>query len=528
MTLNNSKISFNPSYAYAASLPTFKLRGSAGNNRTAVLSLGDLQADIQDYNNLINNGGEGAGGQMDLSGGRVDLLVDEMYVGRSFADSTALANGGSGMSGYAGFIFEQGTVNVNKLNIAYKQGTNASSCGNPNLMPAAPCFVTVRSNAVLTVNTNLTIAYRNGGQRDAVTAANVPYGQLNVNDSAVVNVRGNITGYTNSTSWIQLAGGTVNMTGGGSVSVSKLTGVGTIAGAGTVMVYSNLAPGGDFSAGTLNIGGNLIYSNSPGMGLIANPAITFNLGATNIPGFGINDLINVTGDVWLNNNPVTLAFAGPPLAGSNYTVVTYSGALHGQFVLATNQPPGVFGFDYSQPGKIMLHVNSPPTVNNAAYARNAGVYQLNIPITNLLSHASDSDGGTLTLSAVGVSTNGITPTIIGNYVVYYNVNNVADQFSYTVSDGQGGTASANVVVNLNTTSLFGQSGPGINTTGGAPTLTFAGIPGYRYSIQRATDAGFTQNVATVLTTNAPPNGVFHFTDATAPSPQAFYRLQWNP
>jgi hypothetical protein len=264
------------------------------------------------------------------------------------------------------------------------------------------------------------------------------------------------------------------------------------------------------------------------MGPITNPAVTFNLGATNIPGFGINDLINVTGDVWLNNNPVTLTFAGPPLVGSNYTLVTYSGALHGQFVLATNQPPGVFALDYSQPGKITLHVNSPPTVNKATYARNAGVHQLNIPITNLLSHASDPDGGTLTLSTVGVSTNGVTPTIFGNYVMYYNVNNVADQFSYTVSDGQGGTASANVIVILNTTSLFSQSSPSINTTGGAPTLTFAGIPGYSYSIQRATDAGFTQNVTTVLTTNAPPSGVFHFTDATAPSPQAFYRLVWNP
>jgi autotransporter-associated beta strand protein len=265
------------------------------------------------------------------------------------------------------FIFEQGTVNANNLNIAYKQGTNASSCVNSGSSTPVPCVVTVKSNAVLTVNSDLTIAYRNGDQGDAVTAVNTPYGQLNVNDSAVVNVGGNITSSTNSVSWIQLAGGTINMTNG-NVSISKLTGSGTISGAGTVMIYSNLSPGGDFNAGfngpivtgigTLNIGGNLIYSNSANSGLVTNPAITFDLGTTNTT--GASDLLNVTNDLWLNNNPVSFTFGGPLLVGSNYTLVTYGGTLHGALVIATNQfrPPTGFYIDYSQTNKISLHVTN--------------------------------------------------------------------------------------------------------------------------------------------------------------------------
>jgi autotransporter-associated beta strand protein len=173
-------------------------------------------------------------------------------------------------------------------------------------------------------------------------------------------------------------------------------------------------------------------------------------------------------------------------------------------------------------------INRVPTANDATYIRYAGVQQLNIPIANLLTNASDADGDDVSLVSVGTSTNGSTPVINGNYVVYNNPNNVADSFQYTVQDIYGATATANVIVNLSASSVFGQSSPSINTAGGPPTLTFAGIPGYNYSIQRADDVGFTVNVTTIQTTNAPAGGVFQFTDTTAIAPQSFYRLVWNP
>jgi hypothetical protein len=221
----------------------------------------------------------------------------------------------------------------------------------------------------------------------------------------------------------------------------------------------------------------------------------------------IND---ATGDFSINYNTLTL-----PISGAPYTI-SYSYAGNVQLSSA------------SDASTTLTVTNSPPTAGDATYTRNAGVQQLNIPITDLLSHASDTPGDPVSLVSVGVSTNGVTPQINGTYVVYNNPNNVADSFQYTVQDTQGATATANVIVNLNTNSVFGQSSPGIDTTGGPPTLTFGGIPGYNYSIQRADDVGFTVNVTTILTTNAPAGGVFQFTDTTATAPQAFYRLVWNP
>jgi autotransporter-associated beta strand protein len=176
---------------------------------------------------------------------------------------------------------------------------------------------------------------------------------------------------------------------------------------------------------------------------------------------------------------------------------------------------------------IVVNADQPPVANSTNYTRSAGVYQLDIPTNSLLSNALDPDGDALTLT-VGASTNGVTPIINNGNVVYYNTNNVADKFTYIVNDGLGKTATNFVYVNLDTTSVFGQTSPSIDTTGGAPTLTFAGIPGYSYSVVRATDASFTQNVTTVLTTNTPAGGVFQFTDNNPPTPMAFYRLQWNP
>jgi autotransporter-associated beta strand protein len=177
---------------------------------------------------------------------------------------------------------------------------------------------------------------------------------------------------------------------------------------------------------------------------------------------------------------------------------------------------------------ISVVANTPPVANDATYTRSAGVYQLNITTNSLLSHASDADSDPLTLKSVTASTNGVTPVITNGVVAYYNTNNVADKFTYTVDDGAGGTSTANVFINLDTSTVFTGQGAAINSAGGPIALTFAGVPGLSYTVQRATDALFTQNVTDMQTFTAPVNGVFQFTDNNPPTPQAFYRLRWNP
>jgi hypothetical protein len=63
----------------------------------------------------------------------------------------------------------------------------------------------------------------------------------------------------------------------------------------------------------------------------------------------------------------------------------------------------------------------------------------------------------------------------------------------------------------------------ISSSGGAVTVNCAGIPGFQYDVQRATNVNFA-TFTVVLITNAPPNGLFSLIDNNPPTPTAFYRL----
>jgi autotransporter-associated beta strand protein len=168
--------------------------------------------------------------------------------------------------------------------------------------------------------------------------------------------------------------------------------------------------------------------------------------------------------------------------------------------------------------------NHPPIANNPSYTRNAAVNTFKVLVSDLLSNATDFDADNLTLASIGPTTNNATVLVTGSYVLYANTNAVADQFSYTVSDGFGGTNTGTVTLNLSSTPLFGQSAI-LSTSGGTATLSFAGIADYSYSVSRTTNL---LSWVTIWTTNAPVGGLFQFVDTSAPLSGAFYRLQFNP
>jgi hypothetical protein len=72
--------------------------------------------------------------------------------------------------------------------------------------------------------------------------------------------------------------------------------------------------------------------------------------------------------------------------------------------------------------------------------------------------------------------------------------------------------------------IIGSAIEGIGMARGMAAMSCQGVPGETYAVQRATDARLTQNLTTVWTTNAPPNGLFLFTDPNPPSGAAFYRM----
>jgi hypothetical protein len=129
--------------------------------------------------------------------------------------------------------------------------------------------------------------------------------------------------------------------------------------------------------------------------------------------------------------------------------------------------------------------NSPPVAGTvqAATPRNTAMGILH---AKLLASSTDPDGDTLIISAAGpTSTNGGTVMLNATHIIYTPVNGFigVDRFTYTVSDGKGGTAMGTVIVGVY------DSGQGFNrvtftVSGGQVHLVYAGIPGYTYTIQR--------------------------------------------
>jgi hypothetical protein len=178
-----------------------------------------------------------------------------------------------------------------------------------------------------------------------------------------------------------------------------------------------------------------------------------------------------------------------------------------------------------------LVTNRPPVAGNATYTRNAGIAGLHILISNLLTNVTDADGDTITLVSTGVSTNGITLSLEGtNHLNYYNTNNVDDQFSYTVTDGFGGTNTGLVRITITNNAVGQVTGQFTSFSNGVAHLVFYGIPNYTYMIQRSTN--FTDWVD-FQTNAAGTNGTLNVTDSFddlggVPPSSAYYRMRWQP
>jgi hypothetical protein len=146
-----------------------------------------------------------------------------------------------------------------------------------------------------------------------------------------------------------------------------------------------------------------------------------------------------------------------------------------------------------------------------------------VVISKILARCSDPDGDPLTLASVSNSTNGAVVAIVSPDVVYTPVTDFVglDQFSYTISDGRGGFATAQIEVEVYPGSVAGVNMVSIQVVPGGIEFTFAAIPGRTYSIERALSVtGPWTNIGTAL---AGPTGLTSFVDTNAPPGSAFYR-----
>ncbi|MBN2506877.1 MAG: cadherin-like domain-containing protein [Verrucomicrobia bacterium] len=170
-----------------------------------------------------------------------------------------------------------------------------------------------------------------------------------------------------------------------------------------------------------------------------------------------------------------------------------------------------------------LTLNLPPTaVDQTVYTATNTV--LSFAASSLLAGATDPEGDALTVTAVSdTSTNNGTVTLADGVVTYTPPADVAgtDAFSYTVTDALGDTTTGQVVVHI---LAAHPGGKGVSAVpgGGVALVTFIGIPGFTYTIERtlAVPGGW----EAIGTATADATGTVSFTDPNPPAGMAFYRL----
>jgi hypothetical protein len=173
----------------------------------------------------------------------------------------------------------------------------------------------------------------------------------------------------------------------------------------------------------------------------------------------------------------------------------------------------------------VVTINRPPVASNTT----AQVVQnqvLLLDTAKLLAGCSDPDGDPLTISGVSAtsSNGGVVLLTLTNTIAYTPATDYLglDQFSYTVSDGRGGAS-----VGLITVNVASSNAPSVNIVSppcilpnGHFHVGFAGIPGFTYTVQQATNVTGPWFYFTNLTAGV--NGLFDLEDPTEPPPPVRY------
>ncbi len=345
-----SYMMFGGVYSNSAVASTFKLRGSDGVRASSVFSIGDMTSSWQGYDIIPNSSSQTAyyaAGTADFTGGVVDMLINNLYVGRACVGGTNNVTS----YGVGTFIAERGTITVTNVYLGYKPtSTNSSYVSSGTLI--------LKSNLTMNVVKDLSLYYRTNGSTSGSST-------LMVSNLALLNVGGSITctdtiGSTVTAHAVVLGGGTINLTGNGSVTAPNLLGFGTITNASSITVTNALSMNNDTLAGvgTLNLASNVTLG--------AAVKLTFTVGNNNAPGGLINDYLNISGNATFNNNPVTLLFSGQPVAG-DYHLIDYSGTASGSLVFPSTGLPRA-GLTGHQPGSGWAGFTAPtPTPANLVW-----------------------------------------------------------------------------------------------------------------------------------------------------------------
>jgi hypothetical protein len=167
-------------------------------------------------------------------------------------------------------------------------------------------------------------------------------------------------------------------------------------------------------------------------------------------------------------------------------------------------------------------INTPPVAGNLTIERNP-LLSVKVRLSTLLANASDADGDTLGITVSSMSASNATVTVSGGWVFYTPAAGFtnADAFTYTITDGRGGSATGTVTVAIQVDNAPSQNLTITDLGGGSFRVNGSGIPGYSYRLQYsdAVSPFVWQNISSLT---ADSTGKFTYTD-TSGSSARFYR-----
>ena len=477
----------------------------------------------------LNNSGRWS--VLDINGGT--LTVNDTATGISV---------GGPLVGNAAFLVRNGTTTAGK--ISFGQGTTAETTvlsltgGNLYVGSGGMAQISTGVGFVTTVTLAGGIL---GAANDWSSSLPMTLSGATIQAANVSSVAHNIT-----LSGTLSGAGALTKTGGGTLALGASAGNSyagnTTVSAGTLLANNTTGSGTSSGTVTVQTGATL-----GGTGIISG-ATTVNAGGTLAPGAGgIGTLTFATSPTVVGTNLMEInRNGGTPLAdkivvssgaltkGGILTVTNVGAALldGDSFTLfnassytgtfsATNLPTTGTGSNWLTTDNFTtLAFNIWPTAGAANYTRAKGA-TLKITISDLLTNVTGAvSGKTITLTGVGASTNGATIATNGTYIFYTPANDNNESFTYTVSDGRGGSPTG--VINLTVASAAGPAQITGAPVNGVATIKFFGLPSYTYVVQTTTNLGTPWwNLGTNATDG---NGIWNFTDNNATNTQQYYRL----
>ena len=305
--------------------------------------------------------------------------------------------------------------------------------------------------------------------------------------------------------------------------VSGRTGGFTLGAAQTLSGNGNVT-GSVTNNGTIAAGasiGTLTLGSAP----VLNGTIIAELNQTNAQ---TADLLALTNGNWTYTGTLTLTNIGPALSSGTFTLFNASAGTYGGAFATLNLPPG--GLNHWKTNNLV--VDGTITFTNAtpvAQDITAGVVQggtVTLPVIGGKNSATDADSDTLSVTAVSTPGSGSASFGASNVTYVASGSLGTNTFTYTVSDGIGGTDTKTVTVVVGNPQGFNQVSAGVD--GGNAVLQYLGIPGTNYALEITHSLPAT-NWVPVVTNPASASGYLYFTNPISLSPtNDYYRTRYAP